>query len=132
MLFFNDTATTEIYTLSLHDALPISLKFSFRIRLVDDGLYGAPEPNGSWTGMVGELINRVRTQTLPHTHTHSHTHTYIHTHTHIKSHTDIDRHTDIKIHTHKHIPLQRGEGFCCPDPFSYLCHNPGQAPQPLP
>src|SRR2546422_8750141 len=23
--FFNDTATTEIYTLSLHDALPISL-----------------------------------------------------------------------------------------------------------
>src|SRR2546427_10338706 len=28
--FFNDTATTEIYTLSLHDALPICL--------VDDGL----------------------------------------------------------------------------------------------
>ena len=25
--FFNDTATTEIYTLSLHDALPISGKF---------------------------------------------------------------------------------------------------------
>src|SRR2546430_17264658 len=24
--FFNDTATTEIYTLSLHDALPISLE----------------------------------------------------------------------------------------------------------
>lgn len=36
------------------------LKFSFKIKLVDDGLYGAPEPNGSWTGMVGELINRVR------------------------------------------------------------------------
>src|SRR5256885_16918544 len=26
--FFNDTATTEIYTLSLHDALPIYLTFS--------------------------------------------------------------------------------------------------------
>src|SRR2546430_10157150 len=26
--FFNDTATTEIYTLSLHDALPISLHSS--------------------------------------------------------------------------------------------------------
>src|SRR5687768_18498034 len=26
--FFNDTATTEIYTLSLHDALPISLRRS--------------------------------------------------------------------------------------------------------
>src|SRR5256885_3455427 len=28
--FFNDTATTEIYTLSLHDALPIYLRCSFR------------------------------------------------------------------------------------------------------
>src|SRR5205807_73554 len=26
--FFNDTATTEIYTLSLHDALPISRKLA--------------------------------------------------------------------------------------------------------
>src|SRR5437016_12340349 len=26
LFFFNDTATTEIYTLSLHDALPISVK----------------------------------------------------------------------------------------------------------
>src|SRR3712207_8633508 len=26
MFFFNDTATTEIYTLSLHDALPISAR----------------------------------------------------------------------------------------------------------
>src|SRR3712207_7497837 len=25
VVFFNDTATTEIYTLSLHDALPISI-----------------------------------------------------------------------------------------------------------
>src|SRR3974390_3875448 len=28
--FFNDTATTEIYTLSLHDALPISVEASDR------------------------------------------------------------------------------------------------------
>src|SRR6266487_66785 len=26
--FFNDTATTEIYTLSLHDALPISYQYT--------------------------------------------------------------------------------------------------------
>src|SRR3712207_7414065 len=26
LFFFNDTATTEIYTLSLHDALPISVE----------------------------------------------------------------------------------------------------------
>ena len=28
VFFFNDTATTEIYTLSLHDALPISFFFT--------------------------------------------------------------------------------------------------------
>src|SRR5476649_1239969 len=33
--FFNDTATTEIYTLSLHDALPISQIFA---RLADHGV----------------------------------------------------------------------------------------------
>src|SRR2546422_11721721 len=30
LFFFNDTATTEIYTLSLHDALPISSAASTR------------------------------------------------------------------------------------------------------
>src|SRR5437588_6522708 len=29
--FFNDTATTEIYTLSLHDALPISLIYNLSL-----------------------------------------------------------------------------------------------------
>src|ERR1019366_3725289 len=29
LFFFNDTATTEIYTLSLHDALPIWYSFEF-------------------------------------------------------------------------------------------------------
>src|SRR2546430_4668748 len=32
LFFFNDTATTEIYTLSLHDALPISISVSWRWR----------------------------------------------------------------------------------------------------
>src|SRR5256885_11025129 len=32
--FFNDTATTEIYTLSLHDALPILVPVTFRRRAV--------------------------------------------------------------------------------------------------
>src|SRR2546422_2948191 len=30
--FFNDTATTEIYTLSLHDALPISHRVAPQVR----------------------------------------------------------------------------------------------------
>ncbi|XP_063292370.1 glutamate receptor ionotropic, kainate 4 [Pelobates fuscus] len=34
------------------------LRFNYKIRLVADGVYGVPELNGSWTGMVGELISR--------------------------------------------------------------------------
>src|SRR3712207_8686384 len=51
MFFFNDTATTEIYTLALHDALPISSLFG-STRLWDpetglgygDELAGSPRP----------------------------------------------------------------------------------------
>src|SRR2546429_6650708 len=32
VFFFNDTATTEIYTLSLHDALPIYVSFLMGLR----------------------------------------------------------------------------------------------------
>src|SRR2546430_201576 len=35
LFFFNDTATTEIYTLSLHDALPICTKASALLRKAD-------------------------------------------------------------------------------------------------
>src|SRR5258708_8414504 len=34
LFFFNDTATTEIYTLSLHDALPISFFKIYREKVV--------------------------------------------------------------------------------------------------
>src|SRR5216684_6022150 len=37
--FFNDTATTEIYTLSLHDALPISTRAPFE----RNRCHGAPQ-----------------------------------------------------------------------------------------
>src|SRR3712207_8154563 len=36
VFFFNDTATTEIYTLSLHDALPICLDHRDAGRLLSD------------------------------------------------------------------------------------------------
>src|SRR5256885_3869743 len=47
--FFNDTATTEIYTLSLHDALPISASSErkssgSRARLHGRASSGVPEP----------------------------------------------------------------------------------------
>src|SRR2546430_12052544 len=44
--FFNDTATTEIYTLSLHDALPISESFNY-------GLCYQPNAGGTITNFVG-------------------------------------------------------------------------------
>src|SRR5258708_27128712 len=40
--FFNDTATTEIYTLSLHDALPISLRSTNSSRLSFRSNYSDP------------------------------------------------------------------------------------------
>src|SRR3712207_8149929 len=44
--FFNDTATTEIYTLSLHDALPISME-----RLAADGQLQVYRHHGFWRCM---------------------------------------------------------------------------------
>src|SRR3712207_8973382 len=41
VFFFNDTATTEIYTLSLHDALPISLADHVVARVERGRLAGA-------------------------------------------------------------------------------------------
>src|SRR3990172_13386633 len=38
IFFFNDTATTEIYTLSLHDALPISDKYGLAASAQDFAL----------------------------------------------------------------------------------------------
>src|SRR5256885_12538435 len=45
--FFNDTATTEIYTLSLHDALPISSPFRGRYRV------GKQERDGELSSRAG-------------------------------------------------------------------------------
>src|SRR2546430_5577318 len=46
--FFNDTATTEIYTLSLHDALPICRAPRIQLRRKDGHVrqHGAPHPAG--------------------------------------------------------------------------------------
>ncbi|XP_051896125.1 glutamate receptor ionotropic, kainate 4 [Pristis pectinata] len=34
------------------------LRFHYKIQLVADGVYGVAETNGTWTGMIGELISR--------------------------------------------------------------------------
>src|SRR3712207_7170853 len=46
--FFNDTATTEIYTLSLHDALPILLPFN--------NMSGDPEQGYFADGITEDII----------------------------------------------------------------------------
>src|SRR3712207_8585198 len=40
VFFFNDTATTEIYTLSLHDALPISKVLDAVLAVIDRKFMG--------------------------------------------------------------------------------------------
>src|SRR3989454_11829756 len=70
--FFNDTATTEIYTLSLHDALPIwlgdaALNYRYQVRRADARVAIAPRlsmlvPTGNsarglGSGHVGAQLN---------------------------------------------------------------------------
>src|SRR2546429_3999781 len=43
--FFNDTATTEIYTLSLHDALPISHEMGAALVVSDKPVFREPDQN---------------------------------------------------------------------------------------
>ena len=48
--FFNDTATTEIYTLSLHDALPISgVSIGVGGQLIPEIFSRAPDFQGAKT-----------------------------------------------------------------------------------
>src|SRR3712207_8080692 len=55
VFFFNDTATTEIYTLSLHDALPISAAVAVRRDHRRGGAVGRPHG-----GLVGGAQLRSR------------------------------------------------------------------------
>src|SRR5438445_8136752 len=56
--FFNDTATTEIYTLSLHDALPISSRVRALLRRAS-----APA-RADATALVGRLRSEEHTSEL--------------------------------------------------------------------
>src|SRR5256885_11934156 len=65
--FFNDTATTEIYTLSLHDALPISGLPHGRKRR-----RASPAPRGDsarphWGSPRGSPLSRFRARSEEHT-----------------------------------------------------------------
>ena len=70
--FFNDTATTEIYTLSLHDALPIFLKnfnwafvkfhelfFAGNWRFPNDFLLIKLYPQQFWIDITSKIVSNV-------------------------------------------------------------------------
>src|SRR3712207_7792720 len=60
LFFFNDTATTEIYTLSLHDALPI-----FVHNTIWDTRYGVALHSGTTNAtVVNNIIGSLRTSDL--------------------------------------------------------------------
>src|SRR5438876_10349266 len=61
ILLFNDTSTTQIYTLSLHDALPIFFTFYVPhrhvygeqwIKFMKDGVNATPLPTVNTTGYI--------------------------------------------------------------------------------
>lgn len=51
----------EGYCLDLLKELSNILGFSYEVKLVSDGKYGAQNDKGEWNGMVRELIDHVRT-----------------------------------------------------------------------
>src|SRR5216684_5272972 len=58
--FFNDTATTEIYTLSLHDALPISPRRTPLARTTICRCRwpsGSPQPGSPWRDRKSTRLN---------------------------------------------------------------------------
>src|SRR5215213_11421988 len=57
--FFNDTATTEIYTLSLHDALPIRSRVPLVTFSTGDPVFNVPEytrKNTNWPANGSVII----------------------------------------------------------------------------
>lgn len=47
------------FSIDVLDALAKILGFKYDIYQVGDGKYGTALPNGSWNGMIGELIGKV-------------------------------------------------------------------------
>src|SRR5256885_14323945 len=61
IFFFNDTATTEIYTLSLHDALPICSWFSYKGQRIGQGRDSARQFLKENPELVTKLDGELRT-----------------------------------------------------------------------
>src|SRR3712207_6988849 len=60
LFFFNDTATTEIYTLSLHDALPICFVAEGRHQILFDDLLRVMHETLNQTETMAMIREKVR------------------------------------------------------------------------
>jgi len=49
----------EGYCIDLLNELARNLKFTYEIYVSPDGMYGAQTENGTWNGMIGEIVNEV-------------------------------------------------------------------------
>ncbi|NXG53788.1 GLRK protein, partial [Psilopogon haemacephalus] len=52
------SAELEGYCMDLLKALAAMLHFSYKVKVVGDGQYGAISASGNWTGMVGEILRQ--------------------------------------------------------------------------
>ena len=53
------SSSYEGYCIDLLNELARNLKFTYEIYVSPDGMYGAQTDNGTWNGMVGEIVNEV-------------------------------------------------------------------------
>ncbi len=60
---FNKSLSTnnqfEGFCIDLLEKIASMCNFSYKIKLVDDGYHGSLMENGKWSGIVGELIEKV-------------------------------------------------------------------------
>ena len=53
------SSSYEGYCIDLLNELARNLKFTYEIYVSPDGMYGAQRDNGTWNGMIGEIVNEV-------------------------------------------------------------------------
>ena len=53
------SSSYEGYCIDLLNELARNLKFTYEIYVSPDGMYGAQTDNGTWNGMIGEIVNEV-------------------------------------------------------------------------
>lgn len=58
------TISYEGYCVDLLNEIARNLKFTFDIYTSPDGMYGTETENGTWNGMIGELVNKVCKHTI--------------------------------------------------------------------